>query len=103
MAISFIAGTLGLRDPKQLAGIRENIAWRLPEGEAKPPVRPCEERLQLEKELLVAMHNHLMREEATKAAAPSEITKAKHDEDRAKEGRDLARRALQQHQSEHGC
>lgn len=65
--------------------------------------RSCEERLQLEKEFWVAMHHHLLREEAAKAAPMAESARANQEEERAKEARELARRLLEQHQTEHGC
>jgi hypothetical protein len=100
MAVSLIAGALG-EGPND---IRENMVWRPSEEEAKPLViPPCEDCLQLEKQLLVAMHNQLLCEEATKAATADGLAKAKHEEGRARQASEVAAEELQQHQSEHKC
>jgi hypothetical protein len=63
----------------------------------------CNAREQLEKELLVATHQHMLLEEAKKTAAPSQLMEASQQEDRARAGWELAVRALQEHRSLHGC
>jgi hypothetical protein len=104
MAVSMIAGALGVQSPEELNGIRANIVWRLSEEDAKPPVsRECEERLLLEKQILVALHNQLLCEEATRSAASDGFAKAKQEEDRARSACEIAAEELHQHQSEHGC
>jgi hypothetical protein len=103
MAVSLIAGALGC-GPEELKDVRENIVWRLSEEDPKPPViEECEERLRLEKQMLVALHNQLLCEEATRAAMADGFAKAKQEEDRAKEACEVAAEELQQHQAEHGC
>jgi hypothetical protein len=104
MAVSMIAGALGAQNPEELNRIRANIVWRLSEEEAKPPViRECEERLLLEKQLLVALHHQLLCEEATKGATADGFAKAKQEEGRAREACEVAAEELHQHQSEHRC
>jgi hypothetical protein len=63
---------------------------------------PCEERLLLEKQLLVALHQQLLCEEATKGAAEEAIARAKQEEDRARAACEVAAEELHQHQAEHG-
>jgi hypothetical protein len=63
----------------------------------------CPDRERLEKELLVAAHQHMLLEEAMKTPAPSQIADVVIEEQRARDAWELAARALKEHRSRHGC